>query len=90
MTAKGHMIVDIKEFAKHPYTWPGMYPRFAIMSDGETLCHRCVKKYLGQIVDSTVKRYRDGWAVDAIDINWEERDLFCAHCSQAIESAYAS
>jgi hypothetical protein len=27
--------------------------------------------------------------VEALDVNWEDPDLFCDHCGNRIESAYA-
>lgn len=28
------------------------------------------------------------WRIDAVEVNWEQDDLFCAHCGENIESAY--
>ena len=30
----------------------------------------------------------DGWSVQAIAINWEDCELRCDHCGEAIPSAY--
>lgn len=59
---------------------------FAITSDGAALCKCCVKterKYIGTTTGS------DGWNVIALDVNWEDPSLYCDHCSERIESAYA-
>jgi hypothetical protein len=41
-----------------------------------------------QISYAVRNNLRDGWRVDAFDINWESPDLYCDHCSKPIESAY--
>lgn len=89
MTENGQQIIRIKEFTKHPYAWPGGYPLFAITSDGGALCANCTRKKLGNIVTAIARNLHDGWNVEAIDVNWEDGELMCDHCSQHIESAYA-
>lgn len=88
MTKQGDHIKAVKDFAKHPYAWPGGYPCVAITSDGAALCADCVKKELGNIVTSIAQNLRDGWKVEGIDINYEDPDLYCDHCNERIESAY--
>jgi hypothetical protein len=79
---------SFKEFVRHPYAWPGGYPLFAICSDGGCLCKECAKDNARQIIESTRREYRDGWQVEAVDVNWESTDLICDHCGNPIESAY--
>lgn len=70
----------------HPFAWPGGYPRYAVMDDGEALCHRCVssnKMLIAKAPDG------DEWHINMVSINWEDPQLFCAHCGKRIESAYA-
>jgi len=31
----------------------------------------------------------DGWGLIGLEINYEDPELFCSHCSSRIESAYA-
>lgn len=71
-----------------PYAWPGGYPLFFITSDGAALCFKCAKKEGRRITDSIRTNCRDGWKVEAVDVNWEDTECFCDHCSQPIESAY--
>ena len=78
-----------KELARNPYAWPGGYPKFAVMSDGECMCALCVKENFPLIARAT----RDddkwgGWSLVGVDINWEDQDMTCAHCGESIESAY--
>lgn len=73
------------------YTSIGCYPLFYLMADGECMCTDCVKaerrSILGAMAD---KSYRDfQWTPVAIDINYEDGDMYCAQCNERIESAYA-
>ena len=69
-----------------PYAWPGGYPLFAITDDGAAICAKCCGTELENIDTST---RGDGWRVIASDVNWEDGELYCDHCSERIESAYA-
>ena len=74
------------DLATNPYAWPGGYPRFAIMDDGEAMCHKCVasnKEFIGDAEDG------DEWHLHAVSVNWEDGSLYCCHCNARIESAYA-
>ena len=68
-----------------PYAWPGGYPRFAITTDGAALCKRCAATERESIGTTTGA---DGWCVSGLDVNWEDTQLYCDHCSELIESAY--
>lgn len=89
MTKQGEIIVQVKKAAKEQYAWPGGYPLFIVLSDGAALCTACAKKELGLIATATAQNYRDGWKAEGVDVNWEDADLYCDHCSTRIESAYA-
>lgn len=71
-----------------PYAWPGGYPLFFICDDGGALCFTCAKKERRNIISSIAWNVRDGWKVAAVDVNWEDTELYCDHCSKPIESAY--
>jgi hypothetical protein len=69
-----------------PYAWPGGYPMFAITTDGGCLCHKCCAsehKSIGFTYGS------DGWAIAALDVNYEDPSLYCDHCNNRIDSVYA-
>lgn len=72
-----------------PYAWPGGYPLFFITSDGGCLHVKCAEENKEAVVDSIESRCDDGWCVEAQDVNWEDPDLYCDHCGERIESAYA-
>lgn len=71
------------------YAWPGGYPIYYVTSDGGVLCPPCVTKEYERIRESSLDNARDGWALDGRGVNYEDPDLYCDHCSQRIESAYA-
>ena len=80
---------QVKDFVRRPYAWPGGYPLFAITNDGGCLCHKCVKDNYRIIRESQRDDCRDGWQVEAIEVNYEDSNLYCDHCNDTIESAYA-
>jgi hypothetical protein len=63
---------------------------YLITSDCAVLCVVCARKEYKLIVDA-IRRDDNtgGWKVIDADVNWEDPDLFCDHCSKRIESAYA-
>jgi len=77
------------DFLEHKYAWPGGYPMHAVMYDGEALCHKCCVENADLIRSHTTDNDRDDWTCIGVDINWEDPDLYCAHCNERIESAYA-
>ena len=74
---------------QHKYAWPGGYPTFFITSDGASLSHEAVRDNLRSILESIKHNQRDGWKIEALDVNWEDPDLICDHTGDRIESAYA-
>ena len=70
------------------YAWPGGYPLFFIMEDGEAMSRAAVRDNLRSIIDSIANRRGDGWRVIGMEINWEDDSLTCCHTGERIESAY--
>ena len=68
------------------WAWPGGYPLFYICADSGILCPDCANGENGSLATETDPT--EDWRVVAYDINWEDPDLFCDHCSRRIESAY--
>ena len=59
------------------HAWPGGYPMFYLDGENNVLCPKCANEndeYNSPLV--------------AYDVNWEEANLFCNHCSGQIEAAY--
>lgn len=80
---------DYRRDRREPYAWPGGYPRFFLMEDGEPLCHKCGRDEWRAIIRNW-KTPGSGWNIEACDINYEDTDLVCCNCNQPIESAYGS
>jgi hypothetical protein len=86
MTTQSKSLRLADQLSASPYVWPGGYPLFAITTDGACLCKDCAKTERNSIGTTTGS---DGWTVEALDVNWEDPDLYCDHCGARIESAYA-
>lgn len=95
MTARHRMTVDQFREAldRGAYAWPGGYPVFFVMADGEPLSFAAavaeratIEEHLSE-PDQTAAD--PAWCPVATEINWEDPALFCAHTSDRIESAYA-
>ncbi len=59
-------------------SFPGLYPMFYVNNHNDILCPECANKteeYNEDLVD--------------YDVNWEDPQMYCDHCSKRIESAYA-
>lgn len=70
------------------YAWPGGYPRYFVMDDGEALSFAAAKANRRAILESTAGRINDGWCIAGVDINWEDASLYCAHTGERIPAAY--
>ena len=82
------IIGQVKRAIREPYAWPGGYPIYTVMSDGELLCPECARENFRQIVADTNARYGGSWRAAGADIKYEGPDEQCAHCSKPLPSAY--
>lgn len=71
------------------YAWPGGYPIHLQTSDGGVLHLSCARESLREILESIKGQANDGWRVDGAFVNWENPNLYCDHCGDRCESAYA-
>jgi hypothetical protein len=72
------------------FAWPGGYPMFFVMDDGEAISFEAAKAERRNILEALAADHaHDGWKPVAFEINWEDADLYCAHTGKRIESAYA-
>lgn len=78
----------VKQAIRQPYAWPGGYPLYVVMADGEALSCEAARTEWRQIVYATLHGLRDGWRALGAEINWEDTALYCAHTGERIESAY--
>lgn len=88
------LINSISDFRKAmrigPYAWPGGYPLFFLLSDGEALSFKAAKANIREMLEALAEpqcRY-SGWRPVALEINYEDNDLYCAHTNEKIEAAY--
>ena len=72
------------------FAWPGGYPTYFLLSDGEALSYDAARDNEDQIVDSIAsKDDNSGWRVIGKEVNWEDADLYCSDTGDRIPSAYA-
>jgi len=79
------------------YTSVGSYPLFYLAADGDVLAYDSVKANLWQVARAT-RDYAKGskapdirqWAIVAVDVNWEDETMTCAHSGEVIGCAYHS
>lgn len=80
---------NIKDAIRAKYAWPGGYPLFLIMSDGEALSIDAARDNWRQICRAIIQDdWRDSWFAHAAQINYEDCDLYCAHTGKRIDCAY--
>lgn len=90
-------VKDFDEALKNgPYAWPGGYPLFFLLSDGETLGFQAAIDNAEEIrwaIENPDTKWNwngrnSGWRVDAVAINWEDEFMVCCHDGDPIPSAY--
>lgn len=71
------------------YAWPGGYPMYFLASDGEAISFESARENFREIAQAIADHDNSGWRIVAVDINYENPALYCAHSGKRIESAYA-
>ena len=72
-----------------PYAWPGGYPLYFTMGDGEAVSFKAAAENALELRAAISRgNASDSWFPVACEVNWEDTDLICAHSSERIESAY--
>lgn len=71
-----------------PYVWPGGYPLYFIAADGGVLSWQAAIDEQALIRDAIIGGHEPQWQVVALDINYEDNNLYCDHTGNKIESAY--
>jgi hypothetical protein len=87
--------ITVEEFntrlEEGPYTFPGGYPLYLVMNDGESLSFAAAKSEAETIIQAIEDNdTTGGWLPIGFDVNWEDEDLVCAHTGERIPSAYGS
>ena len=83
-------VAEIQAALDHgPYAWPGGYPLFFITADGGALSFDSVKEEWDNVREA-VETDDDGsgWRVVAVEVNWEDENLYDDHSGAKIPSAY--
>lgn len=68
------------------FSFPGGYPIFARMQDGEAVCLDCLKLIVRATHDYEANP--PGFDTQWAEVNEESTHLYCSNCSQPIPSAY--
>lgn len=80
---------SIKNAIRNKYAWPGGYPLFLLMADGEALSIDAARDHWREICRAVIQDdRRDSWFAVGAQINYEDSDLYCAHTGARIEAAY--
>lgn len=81
---------QLKQFIRaNGYAWPGGYPMYAIMGDGEVIDAQSARENYKLILSATRNPGTDRqWECIGVDIHWEGEPITCAHSGRIIESAY--
>lgn len=82
-------LAGIKRALRDKHAWPGGYPIFLVMRDGEAMSIDAARENWREICSAHFGDPNSTWLVEAPQINWEDGELFCAHSGARIESAYA-
>jgi len=82
-----------KAYRSGPYAWPGGYPVYLRLSDGEVLCWDCFKSEYRQLVFDLDNECNTGWKPAAMFVLWENDvdeviPTYCGHCSKVLDAAY--
>lgn len=86
--SKVELLAKVKTAIRQPHAWPGGYPLYVVMADGEALSLAAAKTEWKTIVFA-VFRGDDSWLPASVEVNWEDGALYCCHTNERIESAYA-
>ena len=83
-------ISDFRKVTRNgQYAWPGGYPLYFLTADGEALSFEAAKENRRVILEAIRDQEDYGsWLVVAVDVNWEDPHLYCAHTNERIQSAY--
>jgi len=78
-----------RDMRNGPYAWPGGYPLYFIMADGEALSFAAARENLRLVLGAIQDQEPRGqWRIMGVDVNWDDTELTCAHTGERIQSAY--
>lgn len=77
--------LELRNYIRTKYAWPGGYELFGICNDGAVLCCDCMRKNYYQIAYSRRYKINDCWRVVAIDCDANyDSYIYCEHCTKTI------
>jgi len=86
------LINSISDFRKAlragKYIWPGGYPQYFILADGEALSFEAAREEKRSILEALAGKGEAGWKVVSVEVNWEDDDLWCCHFGDYIHPAF--
>ncbi|TKW76784.1 MAG: hypothetical protein DI543_19145 [Bradyrhizobium icense] len=82
-----------KALAGGAFAWPGGYPLYFLMADGESLAFDVaglpdVAPLIRDAIIAGPHTGNDDWRVVAVGVNWEDSEMTCVHTGRPIECAY--
>lgn len=80
-----------REYPAH--AWPGGYPLYYVVEDSGVLCPGCASAPFKSDPESwkrTVDADDEQFYIVAAEVNWEDQNLNCEHCSSLIPAAYGN
>lgn len=83
--------MTIEEFdtaLNNKFAFPGCYPTFLTMQDGDALCMDCAQELANEIRRDIADKFGYYLTPIAHEINWENDTLICCSCNNQIPSAY--
>ena len=90
--SKSFINESVNYFFENGYAWPGGYPMYGVMQDGECLCKGCTDENKKLVIENTDCKLSDctdtSWRMTSAEINYEDSDLYCCNCGKKIETAY--
>lgn len=90
MRLEKNILTQVKQAIREPYAWPGGYPVYTVMADGELLCADCARQNYRQIVGDTLARFGGSWRAAGAGVKWEGPVEHCCNCGKDLDSAYGN
>jgi hypothetical protein len=82
-------IADLKTALRYgEFAWSGGYQLYFLCSDGEAMSFDSVRENLRLVMEAIRDHDSSGWRVVAVETNWEDTELYCAHSGKLIPCAY--
>jgi hypothetical protein len=81
---------ELKNFIRSGgYAWPGGYPCFLLMADGEVIDAKAARERYREVLGALRRgdTRSDCYSV-GVEVHWEGAPLVCAHSGREIPSAY--